>query len=68
MGPRGDVAEVEAAGVGLDADVEGLGRRLVDGHAELRVEVGDDLRRGRGPRVHEVVLGVERVVLVVVEV
>lgn len=68
VGPRGDVAEVEPPCVGLDADVEGLGGRPVDGHAELRVEVGDDLGRGRRPWIHQVELRVEGVVFVVVQV
>ena len=68
VGAGGDVAEVEAAGVGSQAHVEGLCCGPVDGDVELGVEVGHDLRRRGGPRAHQVVLGVERVVLVVVDI
>jgi hypothetical protein len=68
VGPGRDVAEVEPAGVGLDADVDRLRGLPVDLDAELAVQARDDLGRGRRAGVDVVVLGVERVVLVVVEV
>src|SRR5215210_6112465 len=40
MRPRGDVAEAEVAGVGPDAGVDRLGCLLIQGHADLGVEVG----------------------------
>src|SRR5829696_4370986 len=66
--PRGDVAETEVARVGPDAGVNRLGGPLLHGYAELDVEVGHDLRARRSPLVDQVVLAVERVVLVVVKV
>src|SRR4028118_968150 len=66
VGPGRDVAEVEPAGVRLDADVDRLCGLPVDLDAELAVQARDDLGRGRGAGVDVVVLGVERVVLVVV--
>ena len=68
MRPRRDVPKAEVSRIGSYARVDRLGGLLIHGDAELGVEVGHDLRARRSPRVDQVVLAVEGVVLVVVEV
>src|SRR5215203_5129506 len=66
--PRRDVPKTEVSRIGSYAGVDRLGGLLLHGDAELDVEVGHDLRARRSPRVDQIVLAVEGVVLVVVEV
>src|SRR5829696_2862390 len=59
VGPRGDVAKTEVARIGTDAGVDRLSGLFVHGHAELDVEVGNELRARRRLRLDQVELAVE---------
>ena len=60
--------EAELAGVGHDADIEGLSRERVDRESRIEEQAGQNLARRRGARLDQVVLGEAFVREVVIDV